>query len=100
MTRKRIEGIIAMCLAAACLVIVLALLTTAAHAQSRTYYGADGRVTGRSITGGNGATTFYGADGRVSGRASTDSQGMTVIYGSDGRRVGTVATQQKRERRR
>lgn len=83
----------------ACVAIVLALVSSDALAQSQTFYGADGRVTGRSSTDSQGSTTFYGADGRVSGRASTDSQGTTVLYGSDGRRVGTVTTQQKRERR-
>jgi hypothetical protein len=75
------------------LAVVLALLMpTTAFAQQRTFYGSDGRVTGHSITGSNGATTIYGADGRVSGRASTDSQDTTRIYGSDGRRTGTVRT--------
>ena len=72
--------------------IVLAMLMpTEVQAQSRTFYGADGRVTGRSITGSGGATTIYGADGRVTGRTST-SGNQTTIYGSDGRRVGTVTT--------
>jgi hypothetical protein len=48
--------------------IELMLKSTEALAQSRTFYGADGRVTGRSITGSSGATTIYGADGRVTGR--------------------------------
>jgi hypothetical protein len=54
--------------------IVLAMLMpTEVQAQSRTFYGADGRVTGRSITGSGGATTIYGADGRVTGRTSTSA---------------------------
>ena len=85
--------------AVAGLAIVLLLMPTAALAQSRTFYGADGRVSDRSITGSNGGTTFYGADGRVTGRAAT-SGNTTRFYGADGRGVGTVTTQQKGEQRR
>ncbi len=71
--------------------LVMALLMpTAALAQSRTFYGADGRAAARSTTDSSGSTTIYGADGRVTGRTSTSSNGTTTIYGSDGRRVGTV----------
>jgi YD repeat-containing protein len=92
MTRKRIEEverIIARAMAG--LAVVLILMPTEAMAQSRTFYDASGRVTGRSTTGSGGATTIYGADGRVTGRTST-SGNQTTIYGSDGRRVGTVTT--------
>jgi YD repeat-containing protein len=97
---KRIEGdqgerIIAEGIAG--LTIALALLMpTDALAQSRTFYGVDGKVTGRSATDSGGSTTFYDASGRIAGRSST-SGNQTTIYGSDGRRVGTVTTQQKRE---
>jgi YD repeat-containing protein len=97
---KRIEGdqverIIAEGIAG--LTIVLALLMpTDALAQSRTFYGMDGRVTGRLATDSGGSTTFYDASGRIAGRSST-SGNQTTIYGSDGRRVGTVTTQQKRK---
>ena len=65
MTRKRI-------FAGACLAAVLALLMpTDALAQSRTYYGADGHVTGRSSTSSSGTTTIYGADGRKAGSITT-----------------------------
>jgi YD repeat-containing protein len=68
-------------------------MPTAAHAQSsRTFYGADGRVSGRSTTDSSGATTIYDSSGRVTGRTATGSNGTTVIYGSDGRRTGTVTT--------
>ena len=70
--------------------IVLMVMPTDATAQSRTFYGSDDRVSGRSVTGTNGATTYYGSDGRVTARTSTDSQGTTTIYGSDGRKAGTV----------
>ena len=79
--------------------IVTLLIASDAHAQSQTFYGADGRVTGRSVTGSNGATTFYDASGRVTGRTATDSQGTTTVYDASGRNVGSVTTQQKRERR-
>ena len=52
--------------------IVLALLiATEAQAQQRTFYGADGRVTGRAITGSNGTTTFYDSNGRRVGGVTT-----------------------------
>ena len=68
---KRIEGdqverIIAEGIAGFAIVLAL-LMPTEVQAQSRTFYGADGRVTSRSITGSGGATTIYGADGRVTG---------------------------------
>ena len=94
MTRKRIEGdqverIIAEGIAG--LTIALALLMpTDALAQSRTFYDASGRVTGRSITGSNDSTTIYDASGRVTGRTSTGSNGTTTIYGSDGRKADTI----------
>ena len=72
------------------LLVLAALLPTGALAQSRTYYGADGRVSRRSITDSGGAVTFYGADGRVTGRAVTDSQGTTSIYDASGRKTGSV----------
>ena len=76
-----------------CLAIVLALLMpTDALAQPRTFYDSSGKVSGRSITGTNGATTYYGADGRVTGRTSTNSQGTTTISGADGRKTGTATT--------
>ena len=52
------------------IVLLALLMPTEVQAQSRTFYGADGRVTGRTSTSGN----------------------QTTIYGSDGRRVGTVTT--------
>lgn len=35
--------------------------------------------------------TFYGADGRVSGRAATDTQGTTTFYDAAGRKAGSVS---------
>ena len=81
------------------LAIVLTLFSTAALAQSRTFYGADGKVLGRSTTDRNGATTFYDASGRVTGRTTTGSKGTKTIYGADGRKAGSVEPQQKQEKR-
>jgi YD repeat-containing protein len=74
-------------------IALMAFLPAGALAQSRTYYGADGKVVGRSTTDSGGATTIYGGSGRVTGRTSTDSSGTTTIYDADGRRIGSVATQ-------
>jgi YD repeat-containing protein len=73
------------------LIVLALLMPTDALAQSRTFYGADGRVTGRSITGSSGATTIYDASGRVTGRTST-SGNQTTIYDASGRTVGRVTT--------
>jgi YD repeat-containing protein len=80
-------------------VVVLAagvLAATASNAQqadsSYTFYGADGRIAGRSTTDGHGTTLFYGPDGRLSGRAITTpgvgTGTVTTYYGPDGRMVG------------
>jgi hypothetical protein len=60
MTRKRIEGdqverIIAEGIAGLAIALAL-LMPTDALAQSRTFYDASGRVSGRSITGSSGST--------------------------------------------
>jgi len=74
------------------LAVVLALLMpTDALAQSRTFYDASGRVSGRSTTGSDGSTTIYDASGRVTGRTST-SGNQTTIYDASGRNVGRVTT--------
>ena len=39
--------------------------------NSRTFYDASGRVSGRSTTDSGGSTTIYDASGRVTGRTST-----------------------------
>jgi hypothetical protein len=91
----QVERIIAEGIAGLAIALAL-LMPTDALAQSRTFYGVDGRVTGRSATDSGGSTTFYDASGSIAGRSAT-SGNQTMIYGSDGRRVGTVTTQQKRE---
>ena len=80
-------------LRAAGVAILLTLLTTdvLAQSQSRTIYGSDGKVSGRTSTDTQGSTTVYGADGRVEGRTSTDSSGTTTIYGANGRKAGSVS---------
>ena len=45
--------------------ILLLLVSTGAMAQQRTFYDANGRVTGRQATHSNGSTTIYDASGRV-----------------------------------
>ena len=77
--------------AAACaLAVVLTAFSTEAMAQTaRTFYGADGRVLGRSITDSDGVTTYYDAAGRITGRTSPGGDTMT-IYGADGRVLVTV----------
>ena len=47
---------------------LLAVLTTEASAQSRSYYDASGRVVGRSATRSSGTVTNYDARGRVISR--------------------------------
>jgi hypothetical protein len=59
-------------------------------AQQRTFYGADGRVTGRETTSRSGST-LYGADGRVESRSTLSSDGTVAVYGSDGRVIGREA---------
>ena len=75
---------------ACALAIVLALFSTDAMAQTaRTFYGADGRVLGRSITDSDGVITYYDAAGRITGRTSGDTM---TIYGPDGRVLVTITT--------
>ena len=69
---------------------MLTLLPSAALAQQRTIYGADGSIAGRVTTDSAGSKTVYDAAGRIAGRTSTDSQGTTTIYDASGRKVGSV----------
>ena len=50
----------------------------ALFAQSTTYYGKNGQVTGRAVTRGN-TTTYYDSTGKNTGRAVT-SGGRTTYY--------------------
>lgn len=70
--------------------LALALLTTAASAQSRRFYDASGKSVGTSSTDSQGTTTFYDASGRVTGRSSKSGKSgdTTTIYDSTGRSVG------------
>lgn len=67
--------------------LAIALLTTAASAQSRRFYDASGKSVGTSSTDSQGTTTFYDASGRVTGRSSKSGD-TTTIYDSTGRSVG------------
>jgi hypothetical protein len=80
----------------AAILALLVLLPHDLYAQQSTIYGPDGRVTGRAVTGSNGAATIYGADGRVQARTVTGSNGVTTVYGPDGRITGTVVSPPKR----
>jgi hypothetical protein len=62
-----------------------------ALAQSRTCNGADGRVSGRSVTDTKGNTIYYDSMGRNTGR-STTSNGTTTTYDPMGRQTGTVTS--------
>ena len=84
MTRRRI---------AAVAIAPALLMPTDATAESRTFYGADGKVLGRSITDSDGVTTYYDAAGRITGRTSTGGDTMT-IYGADGRVIVIVTKPQ------
>jgi YD repeat-containing protein len=53
------------------LIVLALLMPTDALAQSRTFYDASGRVTGRSTTDSNGATTFYDSGHRVGSVTTT-----------------------------
>jgi YD repeat-containing protein len=70
--------------------ILLLLVSTNVLAQQRTFYDANGRVTGRQATHSQGSKTIYDASGRVTGRTSTDSQGTTAIYDASGRKIGST----------
>ena len=74
------------------LAIVLALLVPAdARAQQRTFYGADGRVSGRSVTDTKGNTIYYDNMGRNTGRSVTRGNTPTV-YDKMGRQTGNITT--------
>jgi hypothetical protein len=70
--------------------LALALLPTAALAQTHTFQDTKRREIGRSITNQNG-TTYYDAMGRNIGR-SVNQNGTTTIYDVSGRRVGSIRT--------
>ena len=53
------------------ILLALGALTGAAQAQSRTFYDASGKVTGRSSTSSSGAVTNYDASGRIVSREIT-----------------------------
>ena len=71
--------------------LTLALMTSAASAQQRTFYDSRGNVVGRSATDSGGAVTNYDSRGRVISRETTSGK-TTTIYNSRGRNVGRVTT--------
>jgi hypothetical protein len=71
------------------------LLPVAAQAQQqRTFYGPDGRVTGRSVTDSAGNQRFYDGHGRSVGTSSTGSAGNMTFYDRNGHVTGR-ATQRR-----
>jgi YD repeat-containing protein len=66
--------------------LTLAMLTSAASAQQRTFYDSRGNVVGRSATDSSGAVTNYDSCGRVISREST-SGNTTTVYDAGGRNV-------------
>ena len=70
------------------LVVALALLPTAAVAQSTTIYDANGRIAGTASTSNN-VTTFRDAMGRLTGTAERMPDGRTVYRDAAGRLTGT-----------
>jgi len=70
--------------------LLVALSTTAAAAQSRTYYGPSGQYQGQSFTNGN-STTFYGSSGQYEGQAFRNGN-STTFYGPSGQYQGQTFT--------
>ncbi len=70
---------------------LLAVLTTDASAQQRSFYDSAGKSVGRSSTDSQGTVTNYDARGRVISRETT-SGNQTTIYDAGGRNVGRVTT--------
>jgi YD repeat-containing protein len=71
--------------------LTLALLTGAASAQQRTFYGSSGKVVGRSAADSQGTVTTYDSRGNVISRESTSGT-TTTIYDANGRNVGRATT--------
>jgi YD repeat-containing protein len=72
-------------------VLTLAMMTSAAPAQSRTFYDASGKVVARSSTDSAGTVTNYDSRDRVISRETT-SGNTTTVYDARGRNVGRVTT--------
>ena len=70
------------------LVVALALLPTAAVAQSTTIYDANGRIAGTASTSNN-VTTFRDAMGRLTGTAERMPMGAPCIAMRRGEFAGT-----------
>ena len=78
------------------IVLVLTALPMSASAQSsRTFYGSDGRVIGRSATDSQGTTTLYGKDGRALTRESTSPSGTTIYDAQSGRAAGKTTRESR-----
>jgi hypothetical protein len=72
-------------------VAVLLLLAVSARAgEQTTFYGPDGRVTGRAVPDSSGSIRYYDANGRSTGSSTTDSGGTTHFYDQNGRSAGSA----------
>lgn len=70
-------------------IITALLLPSAASAQTKQFYGADGEYLGQSMPSGPNVTQYYGSDG--SPAATTMRAGRnTFVYGPDGSFAGTI----------
>jgi hypothetical protein len=79
---------------------VLVLTSSAASAQSRVIYGADGRAVGNIHDNQRGTITQYDArTGRVEARATRHSDGSVTVYGEDGRVRERISAGDPRSRR-
>ena len=62
----------------ATIALAIALATSAAYAQTRTFHDQGGRVTGKARTDANGTTGSYDAAGRVTGESISIEEIMTT----------------------
>jgi len=82
------------------IVAAFVLTSSAASAQSRVIYGADGRAIGNIHDNQRGEITQYDAKtGRVEARATRHSDGSVTVYGEDGRVRERISAGDPRSRR-
>jgi hypothetical protein len=69
----------------ALLAAALLAIAAAAHGETRTIYGPDGRTLARESLSRDGSSVRYGPDGRVETRTTLSRDGTATTYGRDGR---------------
>jgi hypothetical protein len=69
----------------ALLAAALLAVAAAAHGQTRTIYGPDGRTLARESLSRDGSSVRYGPDGRVETRTTLSRDGTATTYAPDGR---------------